>query len=150
MRTVLHACHTYRTMPRPCYSSAVRRSYIVSWSTLVIWRWWHHTPSHLCTSYRRVSLLTSPTEDQSKLLACLHGLRPDGGSSIVSGIKTAMVRLRLAASCPSAADDPHTPRHVLALVATFHRVDRVKTPKEQARWSAHHSVCRLASHGDRR
>ena len=60
------------------------------------WSWSHATRAPAV--HRRVSLLTSPTEDLGKLLACLHGLQPRGPSQFVTGIKTAMVRYGISAA----------------------------------------------------
>ncbi len=43
-----------------------------------------------------IRLLSSPTEDEAKLLSCLHGIQPEGGnaSGFLSGIKTAVLALK--------------------------------------------------------
>ena len=41
-----------------------------------------------------VNILASPTADLGKLLACLHGLKASGASSLVTSIKTAQLALK--------------------------------------------------------
>lgn len=71
-----------------CRSAPVAREEVVS---AVVRARRHWAPCSLLPT-RSVSLLTSPTEDLGKLLACLHGLHAVGASQFVSGVKTAMVR----------------------------------------------------------
>lgn len=39
-------------------------------------------------------LLSSPTEDEGKLLSCLHGLRPGGPPALAAALKTAALALK--------------------------------------------------------
>ena len=70
-----------------------------------------HTRTHP-THPPSVRLLSSPTEDLGKLLACLHGLTPGGPACLTSGLKTAMVRCGRGGGLPPlhrAGAAPHSP-----------------------------------------
>lgn len=49
---------------------------------------------HIIMHERSIRLLNSPTEDEGKLLACLHGLQPEGPPAFTSAVKTAMLALK--------------------------------------------------------
>jgi hypothetical protein len=88
-------------------------------------------------------VLTSPTEDLGKLLACLHGLQPAGPSQFIAGIKTAMASgggalwratrpsrqgrvLQFRAPRPrrSVSRTPHAPPPPLPQIALKHRKNK--------------------------
>lgn len=53
-----------------------------------------NTVGIIATGGQGIRVLTAPTEDEGKLLACLHGLQPKGRSDLLSALKTATLALK--------------------------------------------------------